>query len=101
MGPYRLPHTHLGGMVAEQTLRWSTRLPVASTRLSNSRPESKEAFLYDVGSAHGTQVNRRRIKPHVHVPLRSVPGPAGAFVLVVEDVQHACESHEAGVSLLT
>lgn len=33
--------------------------------------ETGEAFLFDTGSVHGTQLNRRRIKPGIHVPLRS------------------------------
>jgi pSer/pThr/pTyr-binding forkhead associated (FHA) protein len=32
--------------------------------------ETKAAFLYDTNSAHGTFVNRRRIKAGVHVPIR-------------------------------
>lgn len=29
-----------------------------------------EAFLYDAGSAHGTFLNKQKLKPQVHVPLR-------------------------------
>jgi hypothetical protein len=29
-----------------------------------------EAFAYDAGSAHGTFLNKRRLKPRVHAPLR-------------------------------
>ena len=32
--------------------------------------ETGDAFLFDAGSAHGTLLNRRRIKPRVHVPLK-------------------------------
>ncbi len=32
--------------------------------------ETGDAFLYDAASAHGTLLNRRRIKSGVHVPLR-------------------------------
>lgn len=32
-----------------------------------------QAYLYDNASTHGTVVNKQRIKPHVHVPLRWVP----------------------------
>lgn len=32
--------------------------------------ETGDAFLYDANSAHGTFLNRRRIKPGIHVPLR-------------------------------
>lgn len=28
------------------------------------------AFLYDAGSAHGTFLNKRRLKPRVHAPIR-------------------------------
>lgn len=28
------------------------------------------AFVFDAGSAHGTFLNKRRIKPRVHAPLR-------------------------------
>lgn len=31
---------------------------------------SGDAFLYDAASAHGTFLNRRRLKPGVHAPLR-------------------------------
>ena len=29
-----------------------------------------EAFLYDTGSAHGTFLNKQKLKPQLHVPLR-------------------------------
>ena len=29
-----------------------------------------ESFLYDAGSAHGTFLNKQRLKPEVHVPIR-------------------------------
>ena len=29
-----------------------------------------ESFLYDTGSAHGTFLNKQRLKPQVHVPIR-------------------------------
>ena len=32
--------------------------------------ETRDAYLYDANSAHGTFVNRRRIKAGVHVPIR-------------------------------
>lgn len=32
--------------------------------------DSGDAFLYDAASAHGTFLNRRRLKPGVHAPLR-------------------------------
>ena len=32
--------------------------------------DTKASFLYDANSAHGAFLNRRRIKPGVHVPLR-------------------------------
>jgi hypothetical protein len=31
------------------------------------------AFVYDAGSAHGTFLNKRRVKPRVHAPLRRAP----------------------------
>ena len=46
--------------------------------------ETRAAYLYDANSAHGTFVNRRRIKAGVHVPIR-YPG-AG---------EKTCTSHEA------
>ena len=32
------------------------------------------AFLYDPGSAHGTFLNKRRIKPGVYAPVRCAQG---------------------------
>lgn len=32
--------------------------------------ETRQALLYDANSAHGTFVNKRRVKPGVHVPVR-------------------------------
>ena len=32
-----------------------------------------EAFLYDAASAHGTFLNKRRLKPRQHEPLRLAP----------------------------
>ena len=29
-----------------------------------------ESFLYDAGSAHGSFLNKQRLKPQVHVPVR-------------------------------
>ena len=29
-----------------------------------------ESFLYDSGSAHGTFLNKQRLKPQLHVPVR-------------------------------
>ena len=29
-----------------------------------------ESFLYDAASAHGTFLNKQRLKPEVHVPIR-------------------------------
>jgi len=34
------------------------------------KANSSEAFVFDCGSAHGTFVNKRRVKPGVHVPVR-------------------------------
>lgn len=31
-----------------------------------------EAFLYDAGSAHGTFLNKQKLKSQVHVPLRYI-----------------------------
>lgn len=31
---------------------------------------SKEAFLYDCGSTHGTFLNKNRLKARVHAPIR-------------------------------
>ncbi len=31
------------------------------------------AFVFDAGSAHGTFLNKRRVKPRVHAPLRRAP----------------------------
>ena len=33
------------------------------------------AFLLDAGSAHGTFLNKRRLRPRAHAPLRWVPPP--------------------------
>lgn len=32
-----------------------------------------EAFLYDAASAHGTFLNKQKLKAQVHVPLRYIP----------------------------
>ena len=34
------------------------------------KANAREAFAFDCGSAHGTFVNKRRVKPGVHVPVR-------------------------------
>lgn len=31
---------------------------------------TKEAFVYDCGSTHGTFINKNKLKPGVHVPVR-------------------------------
>ena len=36
------------------------------------------AFLYDAASAHGTFLNRRRLRPRAHAPLRCVGDPPHA-----------------------
>jgi pSer/pThr/pTyr-binding forkhead associated (FHA) protein len=33
---------------------------------------SKAVHVFDNASTHGTYVNKQRIKPHVHVPIRCV-----------------------------
>lgn len=40
--------------------------------------ETRVAYLYDANSAHGTFLNRRRVKPGMHVPVRcwrNIHGP--------------------------
>jgi pSer/pThr/pTyr-binding forkhead associated (FHA) protein len=51
--------------------------------------ETKGAHLYDNASTHGTFVNKGRIKPHVHVPLRCAPCKtlAGLGILVCLELE--------------
>ncbi|OUS42786.1 putative adaptor protein kanadaptin [Ostreococcus tauri] len=34
------------------------------------KKDTTEVYVYDCGSAHGTFVNKRRVKPNVHAPVR-------------------------------